>query len=322
MGVGETRKLLVAHCLDHLPEVAAEAARHFDAVIDPVDYAGLTGTIAEYDYIMPSLSYRLDDVLVGNADRLKAISTPSTGTDHIDFDACERLGIRVFSLKNDTEFLSGITATAELAFSHILNVMRKIPFAFRDVLDGNWRSVEFRGFELQGKTLGIIGCGRLGSIMVDYALAFRMTVIVCDPFKTITRPGVRQVSLEELLQKSDIISLHLHLNEDTAGMIGRDEFSAMKDGVVIVNTSRGAIIDSQALVEALESGKVSGAGLDVLDGELDRPIGQHPVVEYARGHDNVIITPHMGGVTLESQRRAYSRALDKLIEFDRALLKT
>jgi D-3-phosphoglycerate dehydrogenase / 2-oxoglutarate reductase len=104
------------------------------------------------------------------------------------------------------------------------------------------------------------------------------------------------------------------LNEETTGLISSAEFGKMKPGVVIVNTSRGAIIDTPALLNALEAGKVMGAGLDVLDGELNTSIGQHPIVEYARIHDNVIITPHMGGVTLESQRKAYMRALDKLIQ--------
>jgi D-3-phosphoglycerate dehydrogenase len=304
-------RLLVCDNLDHLPEFRQKTSQYFetDYICSECDF-----NIGDYDYLIPSLRYRLDENILAKAVNLKAISTPSTGTDHIDFTACSRLGIDVFSLKDDTEFLSGITATAELAFSLILNVMRKIPSAYRDVLDGNWTPAKFRGFELQGKTLGILGCGRLGSIMIDYAQAFRMNVLVCDPYKQINRPNVRQVVLDELLQESDIITLHVHLNEETKGLIGSVEFWKMKQGVVIVNTSRGAIIDTPALLDALGTCKVMGAGLDVLDGELNTSIGQHPMVEYARTHDNVIITPHMGGVTLESQRKAYMRALDKLIQ--------
>lgn len=304
-------RLLVCDNLDHLPEFKQKASQYFetDYIWSECDF-----NIGDYDYLIPSLRYRLDENILAKAANLKAISTPSTGTDHIDFASCIKLGIDVFSLKDDTEFLSGITATAELAFSLILNVMRKIPSAYRDVLDGNWTPAKFRGFELQGKTIGILGCGRLGSIMIDYAQAFRMNVLVSDPYKQINRPKVRQVELDELFQQSDIITLHLHLNEETKGLIGPVEFGKMKQGVVIVNTSRGAIIDTPALLDALGSGKVMGAGLDVLDGELNNSIGQHPIVEYAKTHDNVIITPHMGGVTLESQRKAYMRALDKLIQ--------
>ena len=309
-------RLLVANHVDHLPEFKREAAEHFDVVCGQLNYSEVTDCIGDFEYLIPSISYRLDGAVLSQAARLKAISTPSTGTDHIDFELCKRLGVEVFSLKNDTDFLRGITATAELAMALMLNVIRQVPFAFQDALAGNWEHGKWRGLELQGKTLGILGFGRLGGIVADYALAFRMNVISCDPYKSIDRPGVKQVGFDELIRTSDIISIHVHLNAETAGMVGADEIGNMKAGAVIVNTSRGALIDSMALLRALEDGALAGAGLDVLDGELDGDIGSHPLIEYARTHQNVVITPHMGGVTVDSQRRAYLRALEKLIAFD------
>jgi len=313
-----TQKLIIAYNLGHLPDFQ-EKANYFDTTYLPGNYSDLFATVPDYDYLIPSVKYKLDRELLLNATKLKAISTPSTGTDHIDFQACEELGIKVFSMKNDIGFLSNITATAELAFSHILNVSRKVPSAFRHVLNGEWNSSMFCGRELQGKTLGIVGFGRLGSMMSDYGLAFRMSVIAYDPYKRIDKQGVHQVDFDELLHHSDIITLHLHLNSETTGLIGRDAFRKMKKGVAIINTSRGAIIDTESLLEALNDGTVSGAGLDVIDNELEGNTANHPLVKYAGKHDNLIITPHIGGVTLDSQGKAFSNTLEKLINLDREL---
>ena len=157
--------------------------------------------------------------------------------------------------------------------------------------------------------------------MGDYGLAFRMSVIAYDPFIKIEREGIRQVNFDELLNKSDVITIHIHLNEETRGLIGKDIFRQMKRGVVIVNTSRGAIIDSNALIDAMEDGTVSGAGLDVIDNELAGNTSDHPLVKYARSHEKLIITPHMGGVTIDSQRKAFIHALNKLIDFDKEVYR-
>jgi D-3-phosphoglycerate dehydrogenase len=310
------KKLIIAYNMDHIPELKQKAG-YFDTAFRPVDYDELLEIIPGYDYLMPSIKFRLDRKLLVKAARLRAISSPTTGTDHIDFKACEELGITVFSLKNDTEFLSNVTATAELAFFHILNILRYGPSAFRHVLNGQWDASRFCGRELLGKTLGILGFGRLGRMMGRYGLAFRMSVLACDPYKEVDMEGVRQVGFDELLKESDIITLHVHLNDETRGMINSDAFRKMKRGVVIVNTSRGAIIDSEALIDALEEGKVSGAGLDVIENELAGEISTHPLVRYAREHENLAITPHIGGITVDSQRKAFIHALEKLIDFDR-----
>jgi len=310
------KKLIVAYNMDHLPEFHKYAG-YFMATCQSLDYAGLHNIISDFEYLIPSVKYKLDRNLLRNAAKLKAISTPSTGTDHIDFEACEELGVKVFSMKNDTEFLSDITATAELAFALILNVIRMIPSAYSDVLEGRWDASGFCGRELQAKTLGIIGFGRLGTIISDYGQAFRMSVIAYDPYKTVKKEGIRQVTFNELISKSDIITIHVHLNDETRGMIDRNVFHQMKRGVVLVNTSRGALIDSEALVEAMENGTVYGAGLDVIDNELAGNTTEHPLVKYARRNKNLIITPHIGGVTVDSQQKAFIHALEKLIDFDR-----
>jgi D-3-phosphoglycerate dehydrogenase len=134
---------------------------------------------------------------------------------------------------------------------------------------------------------------------VEYGKAFRMHVLGCDP-KPFRIVGVEQVSFDRLLRASDVISIHVHLTEKTRGLLSCRELAKMKRGVVIINTSRGAIIDGRAFLAALKSGKVSAAGLDVIEGEWMRDISRHPLVRYAQNHDNLVITPHVGGATVES----------------------
>jgi D-3-phosphoglycerate dehydrogenase / 2-oxoglutarate reductase len=314
-----SRKLIVAHNPEHLPQFR-EKAHHFDTVYNVGDYSALSDAIADCDYLIPSLRYRLDRKFLMRAKRLRAVATPSTGTDHIDLEACGDLGISVISLKDEVRFLASVTSTAELAFSLILNAMRRVPFAFQHVLGGGWDASMFRGHELQGRIMGIIGFGRLGRMMGEYGLAFRMSVLACDPYRSVDMEGIRQVDLDELLMSSDIITIHVHLNETTAGMIGRDAFLKMKTGVVLVNTSRGAVIDSMALLKALEEGRVSAAGLDVIENELGAgSVYDSPLVKYARDHDNLIITPHMGGVTIEAQIKSFDYTLERLVELDREI---
>jgi D-3-phosphoglycerate dehydrogenase len=152
---------------------------------------------------------------------------------------------------------------------------------------------------LYGKTLGIIGLGRLGTIVARYGNAFGMNVIGCDHEEKIIS-DVTQVDIAELLDQSDVITIHIHLTEENRGFISAELFDKMKSDVVIINTSRGAIIDEEALLKNLKSGRVGAAGLDVIHGEWDKNIYDHPLIKYARTHENLVITPHIAGSTNES----------------------
>lgn len=300
------RPRILCNCpVDHIPEAKEILEAVGEVTYTEFAYPELLEAIGTYEALVPSLDVALDGTLLGRARRLKLIATPSTGTDHIDVAAAERLGIQVVSLKHDYEFLKTVTATAELAFGLILSIVRGIPFAFDSVKGGQWRSKDFRGREILGKALGIIGYGRLGEIVARYGQAFGMQVWACDPYKKVSEAFVRQADMATLLGCADIITVHVHLNAETRGLISREAFSQMKPGVYLVNTSRGALVDEGALLDALESGKVAGAALDVICGELEGGPGDHPLVRYARTHSNLIITPHMGGVTYESQAKAY-----------------
>ena len=186
---------------------------------------------------------------------------------------------------------------------------------------GHWDRDLFTGHQVSGATLGILGYGRLGKMVAEYGKALRMNVLACD-LKEIDAPGVRQVDFDTLLAESDVLTLHIHLTPETHGIIGAAEFGKMKDGVVLINTSRGALIDEEAFVAALESGKVAAAGLDVIHGEWNEDISRHPLIRYAASHSNLIITPHIGGSTWESNRDARLFTARKLIRYMKSVPTT
>lgn len=315
-GPGQKPKIIVTVDMEHLP-----ASRAILEKCGKVTYAGklpkkkLLALIPSYDAIVTNLQQRIDKDIVAAGKKLKLIATPSTGTDHIDTDAAESKGIVVQSLKYDYNVLRNITSTAEHAFLLMLACLRKLPFAFEAVRKGRWNSAEWRGREAAGRTVGIIGYGRLGAIFSRLARGFAMNVIACDPFKKIKDPWVRQVAMKELLKRAEIIAIHVHLTPKTRGLIGKNEFALMRKGVYLVNTSRGALIDESVFLNCLKSGKIACAGIDVLAGELGGRIAGQPLVRYARTHHNLIITPHVGGCTCDAQEKAFRHAAQKIADF-------
>ena len=294
-------KILVAE-----PDAFSNEARQILESIGDVDYrlteqSELGEAMQIYDAIWFRLGLRIgrDATSVSNR-KCRFVCTPVTGIDHIDVDACRADGIIVLCLKGETEFLRQVRATAELTMGITLALLRRIPQAASDVLSGNWDRDRFRGSEIFGKTVGIVGYGRLGSMTADYFVALRARVLVYDPFANMDHPDITPCStLSELLTACDIVSLHVSYDESTRHLLNDTTLSQMKPGAVLVNTSRGGVIDEQALVRALEAGRLSGAALDVLQGEPN--IGEnHCLVEYARNHDNLLVTPHIGGNTRES----------------------
>lgn len=299
---------VIAGNLDPVREVA-----ELDVVA--ADYEYLLNHIQEYDAYYAGLGVRFDRAVAERAKgRLRMIYSPSTGLDHLDLGALEEFGIEMGCIKTEFELLNEFTATAELSFALTLAVARRIPAGHNEAMRGNWARDQMRGHQLSGKTLGVLGVGRLGSMMVEYGRGFRLNVIGCDhgPRKRISE--LEYVEYDELLARSDIISIHIHLTPESEHFVDAAGMAKMKDGVIIVNTSRGKIVDEDALIEALESGKVGGYGTDVIHGEWRADLDQHPLIRYARDHSNVVITPHVGGVTWESQAQAQRFVAEKLAE--------
>lgn len=242
---------------------------------------------------------------------LKAIGVHGVGVDHIDLRAAGELGILVFNTPTAlTE------AVAEMTIGMMLSLTRRIVSADRAVRSGQWnrKYTDLIGVDLMGKTVGIIGLGRIGSAVARRLRPFGVKMVYYDlqDRRDIEHElGLKRVSLEELLQQSDIISIHLPLTPETRGLISRREFEMMKDGVYIINTARGGIIVQEDLIEALSSGKVSGAALDVFERE---PLEvESPLIKM----DNVILTPHLGASSAEAMRRMAVEVAEGIIRISR-----
>ena len=306
--------IICAVDLSNAPGAKKILEQNFQVRYVPATIEALCAALPDADAYYASLHVRLTTELLDEAHKLTAIATPTTGIDHIDLDTAAQKGVAILGLKDDRKLLDEITATAELAWALVLAASRYLPAASGAANQGHWARDEYRGHQIAYKTLGILGCGRLGNIVAQYGNAFRMHVIGHD-IKQVEIEGVEMVSYDELLRQSDILSVHIHLNEQNRRFVDKRSIKKMKGGAVLINTSRGAIIDETALLEALEKGHLSAAGVDVIDGEWQDNLHEHPMITYARTHDNLIITPHIGGVTYESQEMAFSAAAQKLRDY-------
>jgi D-3-phosphoglycerate dehydrogenase len=300
--------------LKEISELVPVLERFADVEAGCFDQRELMSKVQFCDILVPRMSHTIDREVLEAAPRLRLIGTPSTGSDHIAVAEANARGVRVITLKDERQLLDSIPATAEHAWLLIQACHRRLRPALRQVELGHWEPQAIRGHELMGRTVGIIGYGRLGGMISRFARAFGMNVLGCDPHVTIEDPWVRQVALQDLVKEADVISVHVHLTAQTRGLLGRDEFAAMKPGVILVNTSRGAVIDEASLLESLNEGKMFAAGLDVIDGERAADLAQHPLIRYAAEHDNLIITPHIGGCTVESQAKAVRHLAHRLQE--------
>lgn len=270
--------------------------------------------IPDCDAFITPLAVRTDREILDAGRKLKALFTATTGLDHIELGYAAEKGIAVYGMKNDRDFLDGVTATAEMALALLLALVRHVPWSFDSVKSGEWDREKYRGHQLSGKTMGILGYGRLGTILAEYAKALRMRVIACD-LKKIEDPEVEQVTFDELLARSDVISIHVHMCEENRGLFGKEAFARLKKGCVLINTSRGAIVDESAMLDALENGTLSGAGLDVIDGEWMEEKSAHPLIRYANTHRNLLISPHTGGCCFEAQTASLANTLEKVADF-------
>ena len=295
-----------------------DALKELEKIADvsyfPAKQEVLLENIRDFDAYFASGYVQMNKEVLDYAKNLKVIATPGTGTDHIDVTYAMGKNIDVLHIAKEIELLNGFTATAEQAWALLLSCIRKLPAAFDCAKNGFWAREKFTGTQLYKKTLGIIGLGRLGTMMASFGNGFNMNVIGCDIVEKNIK-GVKQVSLEELLKSSDVITVHIHLTDENKRFISSELFHKMKKGVVLINTSRGAIIDEDALLENLQTGRVSAAGLDVIDGEWNNNLYDHPLIKYAREHDNLVISPHIAGATVESIVGARVFLAKKLAEY-------
>jgi D-3-phosphoglycerate dehydrogenase / 2-oxoglutarate reductase len=259
------------------------------------DGGELQSRIGEFDAILIRSATDLDSGLIERAERLKVIGRAGTGVDNVDVEAATKRGIVVANAPE-----ANAIAAAEHTIALMLALCRKVPQAHASLTSGEWERATFKGTELYGKTLGVLGFGRIGQLVANRARSFDMQVVAYDKFVTAERfreLGVDGADPEELYARSDFITLHLPKTAETVNLIGAEAISRMREGVRIVNCARGELIDLDALVDGLESGRVGGAALDVFPEE---PFGGHPILE----RDDVVLTPHLGASTAEAQDRA------------------
>lgn len=271
-----------------------------------LDKAELAEIIGDYDGLAVRSASKVTENVIARADKLRVIGRAGIGVDNIDIKAASARGIIVMN----TPFGNSIT-TAEHAIALMFALARQIPQADQSTRAGKWEKARFMGVELTGKTLGIIGCGNIGSIVANRAIGLKMKVIAYDPFLSEERAaelGVEKVDLETLLARAEIISLHTPKTEKTANIIDAKALAATKPGVRIVNCARGGLIDEAALKAALESGHVAGAALDVF---ADEPAKSNPLFAM----ENVVCTPHLGAATTEAQENVAVQVAEQMADY-------
>jgi len=301
-------KVLVS---DELSETAVQIFRERGIEVDYMpklgrDKEALAAVIGAYDGLAIRSATKVTEKLLDRATRLRVVGRAGIGVDNVDIPAASRRGVIVMN----TPFGNSIT-TAEHTIAMMFAIARQIPQASASTHAGKWEKSRFMGVELFNKTLGVIGAGNIGGIVCDRAVGLHMKVIAFDPFLSEDRArqlGVTKVDLDELLARADFITLHVPLTDKTRNILSRENLARTKPGVRIVNCARGGLIDEAALKEALDSGHVAGAALDVFEVE---PATENPLF----GHPNVVCTPHLGASTTEAQENVALQVAEQMSDY-------
>lgn len=244
------------------------------------------------------LQRKVDLSVLNRFPNLKIVVSATTGHDHLDIAAIEKKGIKTTSLRGQDKFLKTIPSTAEHTWALLLSLIRNIPAANQHVKEGKWNRDSFKGIQLKGKVMGIVGYGRTGRKVASYARAFDMKVKYFDPYVDIDEEE-KEDSLINLLNGADIISIHVHLSNETEHLLNQTNLAYLREGSYLINTSRGKLWDEEAISILIEAGKICGVATDVLSSELIQ-INNSPLkIAQDKGH-NIIITPHIGGCTSDA----------------------
>lgn len=301
-------KVLVS---DKLSETAVQIFRDRGVEVDYLPALGkdkdqLAEVIGQYDGLAIRSATKVTEKLLSRATNLKVVGRAGIGVDNVDIPAASKKGVIVMN----TPFGNSVT-TAEHAIAMMFAVARQLPEASASTHAGKWEKNRFMGVELFNKTLGVIGAGNIGGIVIDRALGLHMKVLAYDPFLSEERAaemGVRKVDLDELLAKSDFITLHVPLTEKTRNILSREAIAKMKPGVRIINCARGGLVDEEALAEALREGRVAGAAFDVF---AEEPATASPLFNLP----NVVVTPHLGASTTEAQENVAIQVAEQMADY-------
>lgn len=313
-------KVLITAPFDFMPELKTQIKNEMNCIFAYGATADEVATLlhdCDAWLCSPAPTYKINQDVLTNAHKLKIIVTPSTGSNHIDVAFCETKEIKVVSLKG-APVISEVYASSEFTFALILALVRKLPVATEYAKLGEWRGVEskLRGRELNGLTLGIIGFGRIGGNLARYANSMNMNILAFDPLKKINETYVSQKnSYEDVLSNSDVVAVCVHLDSSTKEMVDKKWFKLMKQGAYFINTSRGEVINEDDLLESLNSGKLTGAALDVVQGEQTDYFYNHKLIKYTRNNGNLIVTPHIAGLTYESETKTANFSIKLISDY-------
>jgi D-3-phosphoglycerate dehydrogenase/(S)-sulfolactate dehydrogenase len=290
----------------HAIQVLKDAGLEVDVKVG-LKQPELEAIIGSYDGLAVRSATKVTARLLEQAARLKVVGRAGVGVDNVDLEAATRKGVVVMNTPGG----SAVTV-AELALAMILSLYRHVADATASVKAGKWEKKRFQGRELAGKTLGVVGIGNIGSVLVDRCRALRMRAIAYDPFispEAATKLGVELVELEALWRDADVVSLHVPLTDQTRGLVGTATLARMKKGALLVNCARGGVVDEAALAESLAAGHLGGAALDVFAEEPPR--ADHPLLKL----DNVVLTPHLGASTEEAQSAVAVAVAEQMAQF-------
>ncbi len=296
---------------DALSETAVDIFRRRGIDVDfkpelGKDKDALLAAVADYDGLAIRSATKVTEKVIEAADKLRVIGRAGIGVDNVDVPKATERGIIVMN----TPYGNSIT-TAEHAIAMMFAVARQLPAADASTQAGKWEKSKFLGTELTGKTLGVIGCGNIGSVVAERGIGLRMRVVAYDPFLSLERAqeiGVEKVELDELLKRADVVTLHTPMTEKTRGIIGAEALAKMKPDAIVINCARGGLVDEAALAEALKEGRIGGAGIDVFESE--------PAKESVLfGLPNIVCTPHLGASTSEAQENVALQIAEQMADY-------
>tara|TARA_Y100000589_G_C27106315_1_gene610248 strand:+ start:348 stop:1271 length:924 start_codon:yes stop_codon:yes gene_type:complete len=267
----------------------------------------------DIDIIFTRLKYFLSSKFLSTYSNLKYIVTPTTGLTHIDNKYCELKNIQIISLKDETHILSRFTGTAELALGLMIALNLNLTKVINSTIKGEWERNNFMSFQLNEKTLGIVGFGRLGEMISNYGISLGMKIITYDPKKNINKKNIKQVSFDYLLSNSDFISIHAnYIKDENHYLIGEREIDLIKRSAIFINTARGELVDLEYLIKKLKKGEIRGIGIDTIENEYEFDKSILSLQEKF----NIIFTPHIGGCkyesTIDAEKIVFKLFLEKI----------
>lgn len=308
-------KILITESEDFSQDAVNELEKYFDVTKRNFNFEEeLTDIITDFDVLFIRLRFKLTREILVKAPQLKYILTATTGLDHIDADYFESIGGKIISLKGETGFLGTIPSTAEHTWALLMALLKKIPSSFDDVKKGNWNRDNFKGNNLKGKNFGILGLGRVGKQVANFAEVFQMNVgyydthLVKSKFQRFKFPN-------ELFAWADIISIHIPYNSENHNFVDTLLLESCSPNAILINTSRGNVWDENVIADLLEKKQIKGVATDVLQNEFDKAtIIANPLMKLAKENTNLIITPHIAGASYESMTMTENYIVEKFIK--------